>query len=209
MQIWSNLNTIETYFHVDWESCKYALLFRRWRSRTVAHNDWTSPSWWWKISCYSKSSFIGVDHSKSFCRYSNESEEATSTSTIVSMKCSSLSLLGYFKCVALDTRGSLSLFGSLRRKGILLTSIDRHGFPATVSPSSLPMAMVTPFDSSIYNLLHILLVSRRSETAFDWQERSFAAVHSAKLSDCERTILANLLVLRCKSSNSNKGLDPI
>lgn len=82
-------------------------------------------------------------------------------------------------------------------------------FPARVSTYSLSVAMASSFDSSSYNLHHILLVSRRSKAAVDWQGRSFSTIHSPKLPDGERTLLANNMVFWSSSSNCFTSSDPI
>ena len=62
---------------------------------------------------------------------------------------------------------------------------------------SLSVAVVTSPDSSFRNLHHILLVSRRSKASVNRQGWSFSRIHSPKLPDCDRTLLANNLVFWC------------
>lgn len=85
----------------------------------------------------------------------------------------------------------------------------QDAFFPRVSTYSLPVAVVTSIDSSFHNLRHILLVSRRSKAAVNRQGWSFSRIHSSKLPDCERTLLANDLVFWCSSTDSHSSFDSI
>lgn len=92
---------------------------------------------------------------------------------------------------------------------LVIIGCFRDGFLARVSTYSLSMAVVTSPDSSFHNLHHILLVSRCSKAAVNRQGWPFSRIHPPKLPDCERTLLADNLVLWCSSPNSHSSSDPI
>ena len=85
----------------------------------------------------------------------------------------------------------------------------QDAFLARVPAYSLSVAVVTSPDSSFHNLHHILLVPRRSKAAVNRQGWPFSRIHSPKLPDCERTLLADNLVFWCSSPNSHSSSDPI
>ena len=110
-------------------------------------------------------------------------------------------------CDTLGTTKVQSPFRVLPGYGLQIGCQDAF-FPR-VSTCSLSVAVVTSPDSSFHNLHHLLLVSRRSEAAVNWQGWSFSRIYSPKLPDCERTLLANNLVFWCSSTNSHSSSNSI
>lgn len=108
-----------------------------------------------------------------------------------------------------STLAPIDLFAPLVLPQFPWQMVCQNAFSPGVTRYSLSVAVVTSPDSSFHNLHHILLVSRRSKAQVNRQGWSFSRIHSPKLSDCERKLLANNLVFWCSSSNSHSSSDPI